>query len=60
MCPQEEKVTLLDHEGCYPTVSKEWLWLDPLVLPLVVLWLNGIFDCTLLGFFNPRVGVLGS
>ena len=48
------------------TFSKEWLWPDPLILSLGVLWLNGIVDCPLLGFLTlglvsgaPRGGSLG-
>ena len=29
-----------------------WLWLDLLVFPLGVLWLNGIVDCPLMGFLT--------
>ena len=35
--------------------SEGWLWSDPLVLPLGVLWLNGTVDYTLLGFLTPRL-----
>ena len=38
--------------GVLYTFSKGWLWSDPLIFSLGVLWLNGIVDYALLGFLT--------